>query len=1670
MKSSFQPLPVETVAPALARLPALRTGDVSALGAARTDLARAIASGQDAGQLASDLAAPAAWLGVDLQKAAGLTPPADRQAMETVTTSPVATQLVWAVEAAKAAVQAKSALRVAVLDRDPAGMSSLSLPVWAQGQKAVATYGPLLIENAGAQLTFQKWLNIYIIPVQMVAFVQGSATLFVAPVAATGSSKTVALAAGSVWVNVNALAPGAPVNSYAGVAVQGGTITSSQALALGGSTVTIPPGATVTLKVTPAAPAAAGNPALEVSPPATMTFTFPGAGAASATVAPFTAQVCGETFHATPNGEPLVYNDAVKALAIPCNTDQTKFTPVTQAGTLATLSGTATLLATGWALQVTEAAPNLLGNAAGSGIFYLAFGPGLSVQWTGSNRPEPEAGGVILASSGILLLWAAAGLPPFVLSQLKFDLWDGQIAPSTLTATRLTGSSLVYEILGAREVIELGAILGADLDRPLLADGSRAPVEIPALVAITSVLGKLRLFAFGAFPASEVPAVLAAHPNGFPMALDNALLKVSVPLLLVVEAKITAPVSAGPYVSTSGALLVGFLYEVEFPFLPDPYTGQSLTRGQDSYGQLGGLLGEVAWPKPDQVAMRMIDLGHAHPAVPPASEASSDLAPAVEGLAALSGEFRLGLTGATTAPAAPPAFPFQQSAPLARPAVMVAAAPAPQPLPAPPLPAGLRMLDVSTRASLLGVEVVGYNLETARELLTIDGLSVRTWAVLAPVITLPAISWEPMYNQSKPVAASPTDKLLYPPNDGPLCGVGVDSVTLVPVSPIQSLGAILAATQKDNATYGALLTLPFGMVAGIAQTVGPTAAPAPELTQPSFDVASVSGNVILTGAYQLTMRPPQTDPNAPIFAGKTYTRTLDDDPPLPGLSYGEEVMGLDVATIFRTRFSNPGNGVPVKRYDLTGYGASLFTDWTDLNPPDPTDIIQVDFNATIGRTSHEVIQAQSVIYPWGIKVVRTITIDRLNSGSVERTDSGWIAASDGHFAVNSPKNDFVAKDVHAGLIDSLLQVKNITEFGVPLQTPGTFDWYPPNPPPGSGITMEPQTLPITLQPVTFDADIAINPQHGVIQGGSKVKGLDLKDHTAVPSTGIVGYIGLTALYHLSLTDLLNFLAGLPQGTAGGPLNATLNLGKSDNVLRCVGFSAAPAQDSTLGKNALVIAASGLPKLPQGSAWSVALQKSGDPAPQALAPTQAIPVVQPNDGSGNPGPEAHFADPTDIFRLAKSPPAPPQFLYGFLQDVTTQKSFLAQPYVTSGDQHLALRQTPSLADPGILLGAVSSFPAIASALPLGGLDKLASSLGSLNLAVDKWFDTLPPPKPFWQSPPAETKVTHLINTSVATVDLVYRWRLPVGGDNPPIPPTPPWPPSLGDSNAMIHVTLGQPTGPSWSIDIYQIAMVLTLPGISSTPALWIEGAFHADSQSAPSFPNLRVFYDGPLQPITQFFSTLQTLGQAVGLSDPGSGGGLNVHFADGKLTIQETFNLGTLPLGPGEIQNISLDMGGSIDIPSLGVDYLIGIGSPDAPVHWIVDPMSGTGCLQAGVQDGSLAVLVQLGIGLGLAIDLAIASGSASIVIAFQVQITGSDFELMVLLTGQAQIDVLGGLASCSISISVGLGLEFPLTLSNPEPVTAIGTASVAVHLSICWVVSIDWSGSWSFSHQFSIPT
>ena len=138
----------------------------------------------------------------------------------------------------------------------------------------------------------------------------------------------------------------------------------------------------------------------------------------------------------------------------------------------------------------------------------------------------------------------------------------------------------------------------------------------------------------------------------------------------------------------------------------------------------------------------------------------------------------------------------------------------------------------------------------------------------------------------------------------------------------------------------------------------------------------------------------------------------------------------------------------------------------------------------------------------------------------------------------------------------------------------------------------------------------------------------------------------------------------------------------------------------------------------------------------------------------------------------------------------------------------------------------------------------------------------------------------------------------------------------------------------------------------------------------------------------------------------------------------------------------------------------------------------------GVQNSSPAFIIQAGIGLGLAIDLGIASGSASVTIAVELDVNPPTITLMAILTGQASVDVLDGLASASITLSAGLGFSLDPIVPpvkflppgdpsevqiGPETITLLATCSVGIHISLCWVLSVSWDGSWQFSQSVSTP-
>jgi len=105
-------------------------------------------------------------------------------------------------------------------------------------------------------------------------------------------------------------------------------------------------------------------------------------------------------------------------------------------------------------------------------------------------------------------------------------------------------------------------------------------------------------------------------------------------------------------------------------------------------------------------------------------------------------------------------------------------------------------------------------------------------------------------------------------------------------------------------------------------------------------------------------------------------------------------------------------------------------------------------------------------------------------------------------------------------------------------------------------------------------------------------------------------------------------------------------------------------------------------------------------------------------------------------------------------------------------------------------------------------------------------------------------------------------------------------------------------------------------------------------------------------------------------------------------------------------------------------------------------------------------------------------------LAFQLNIDGNSITLMVILTGQASVSVLGGLASASLTLSAGLGLSLNPALPIPQllpgppeqlelpsiEITPLASVSVGIHITICWVVSINFDGSWQFSQSISTPS
>ena len=1085
---------------------------------------------------------------------------------------------------------------------------------------------------------------------------------------------------------------------------------------------------------------------------------------------------------------------------------------------------------------------------------------------------------------------------------------------------------------------------------------------------------------------SEVPAgvtatVLAANPEAsaaphIAFGLENGLVKVRPPAWLYAS----GPLQGDQLVS--GTLLLRFAHRSLLPTLPDPYAANfEFDRTRDF--ESGWLVATVNWPAPDAASLAFSIQEIGGPLLSPPA-------------------------------AAPAAALYARAAPFGVERVL---------------------LDVSSNADQFGVVIP---LQTPS--LDVRGLALVAAAREVGVVTLPPISWEPMLTRA-PVPGDGDVPLPPPPHDGGPARLVVDTPEIRPVSPVPLVTAYEKAIQRRD-HFRARLPLPFGLIAQLNTLRQSDARPSPFLAsgnkvywnQPAF----ASG---VAGGLQLAIRGPD-NPSADAHPPVPFT-----DSRLPGYvepslenQYAQGVLSTNLFTAFDSAFgAKSPNGIPLRHYELSGYGASLWSDWRDSKAPGPA-IIEARFDVLVGRTAHEVVQMQSVLYPWFARVVRTITMDRRPGGWVLREDSGWVAVTNGFFEYPPGVAEaFPPARRHPGAIVGVANVRNIRLDG-------------PQFPIGTGPAA------VIWQPVRFDAEVVFaegaSPRLSVAGGSAagRVASRDLTGWIQIDGPKYMDPLpdgtSMQRVSPASAAAIHDLLA--VKGPASAPVACGLALGgqATEPGLSFRAVRADVSTESDSGAYHLVAAVRGSPALPRDGAWSLARRGKSDPAPSALDPSFAIPVVRPN--TSLPGSARwHLADPADITRLDDA--ADPATRYGLVQSLGTQKVFFERPRVGNDPDPITLPRPPHLADMGALLNAAGVFPGLADAFDFPSLKALSVSGGNLGFA-----ETFP------IGAPGALKKAVLVDLGGAdSLQVLIEYH------------------DENDKPTVAAIEVDPAASPRWRLSLARACFAVTFKG---KPLISIFAAVKADEHTAPTVDDLRVRYEGILNVLQSIFSNIE---QVARFLPGGSAAGLQVGFSHGRLTVHNAFALPSLPLGAGQITDIAVEMGFDVGLSPLDVRFIAGLGSSEKPFRWIVSPLAGTGVVQVAISTHGLDVLVQGGLGLGLAIDLGIASGSASIALALELNTGPDPFELKAILSGRASVDVLQGLASATITLAAGLGVIPPPQLFAPPflppqllpppskiPSLTIGlTASVAagIHLSVCWVVDVDWDGYWQFRQDIKTP-
>lgn len=1112
-----------------------------------------------------------------------------------------------------------------------------SLPLWAAGRAIERTFGPFR-DRLGRDV----WIDLFRV-VRQVRLVRssGGEPLVMLPLSLSLVFRPgpvplrYNLPAGSVWISSRLLAPAAPASSFTGLQISGGHLHFSQPIGITGEEAVVPAAVECRLEldlVAETAPAGSGDGgdarAAQAETPRRVTIIITAAGATISTAEPARVQAYGTAANLDYRLGPPEYLPELNRIAVPFVSDTATFAVKAVESRLFQPEGRAGIQSSAWGLPVAVANPSTLGEASGSGNLILWLEKGLRAAWLGQPKPVALGPTVLMVDAARLAVIAlSAGAQG---AQQRFDLWEGSAPNTALLRWGQTFPLRFFSQVAGSEVLWTTTSFEAGLDLPLDVKGERLPLVSKSAQAIfvASSTGVLILVA----AALEQP--VGARRVG--LGLANAVFVATPPN----QCWLLARLNDGEAVA--GTCALDFSRHALLPSLPDPYAVnlRSLARTLD---QPGGTLRSIVTWGPVGARLDFILPPGAGNNLPAENRSTATLAGAVDAPLASSRAANDGvLPGAIKALGDATDFERRRR---------------------------LILLDVSTRSDQFGV---AFQIDRERgPSLSVREMQLHTRSQDVLLLTLPAVQWEALITESDPNDPSFPLRLGFA-NSGVPTLLTVPSVRLVPVHPKAALDQLVENFALDVPQPAQTrFTLPFGIIAR-ANLAKPNAT-STRGAELSYN-RPVKGD--LEGGHQLTIRAVDTalgPDDSPSLAGFTAQLPIGQ----PGF---RSALGDQVTIVFNSYLGASGFRplVPVERLDLSGYGESLFSDWR--NPyGEAVAVSQARFDVLVGRTSHEVIQVRSFLFPYGIKVVRTITIERKNSAIVARRDSGWQAVSDGVYNFELPGQPPSGIETHPGVVRRVTKVTHIRDTGEILTIDG-----------------------VQLAAVRFDGDLELDGADGL-----------------VPATSQLGYVQLTAGTLISAATYRKLIEAA--GPLGGAIDANIRIGGGGQKMRMARVGVGITQG--LGGTEFVMTAWGSPAFPGGGEWSVLRLPDPDLAPESVARELGVPLIRAGRASAGPpslSSPYRFADAVDLTQ-----PSNPESDYGILHNTGTQRAFFTRPKIEATDpSRITSTQVPLLADPYCLSTSLGHFPEAPKAIPFQSANWALRVDGSGNFRLELPTSTFP----------------------------------------------------------------------------------------------------------------------------------------------------------------------------------------------------------------------------------------------------------------------------------------------------------------------------------------------------------